>query len=655
MTALFGESPENQQQPSGASSRSERASGDGHERKRNERNKKQERPDKAQQLSARQLAEVFAFASALAWRADRRRLCLVAGLQLLIGTGFGTGILLAWHLLSRPETLSLGGEEWRQSLPALVGGAVLLTVLSLARDLLSLVSNAQGRLLGLQVDRFATEQVLGAALATPLSVFEEPDFHDRLQRAVFASRSQATMTISTLNLLLGAAVQTGAVAVSFAVIAWWLLPFIAIAAVPVICTARWARQAQYQVHTQVTENRRIRQYVEGLLTGRQEAKEVRAFALGPTLLDRWRKHYENEFEQQIAVNRNSTRQQVGGRVLTKLVLLVFLGVVLWLGSLDYLDSITAATAVVALVMLTQSVQIVGYIVVSSGEQLLYLNDLRAFTNAPEGQPPFSGSRASLVRQGCSTPRALCVSDVTFTYPGSREPALAGISMTLPAGRTVALVGPNGSGKTTLSKLIAGLYTPDSGHVSLDGSPAPDPSRLQEAVALVFQDFVRYKFTAEDNITFGRPTSPPDSEAAVRAAREAGAHDFISALRYGYHTYLGKEFTEGADLSGGEWQRLALARAFYRNAGCVILDEPTAALDAEAEAELFAHVRDLFADRTVVLISHRFSSIRMADYIYVLDEGMVVEEGTHTALMRREGVYARLYLAQASSFLDESAG
>jgi ATP-binding cassette subfamily B protein len=224
-----------------------------------------------------------------------------------------------------------------------------------------------------------------------------------------------------------------------------------------------------------------------------------------------------------------------------------------------------------------------------------------------------------------------------------------VDMTLGPGEIVALVGANGSGKTTLAKLFAGLYPPGSGRLLLGAAAVEGHDALRRNTTVVFQDFARYKLSALDNIAFGRPDRPVDLEGIERAARQAGAHAFVEALPNGYDTVLGKEFAGGVDLSGGQWQRLALARAFYRNSALVILDEPTAALDPQAEADLFARIRDLFRGRTVLLISHRFASVRGADRIYVLDRGRIIERGTHDVLMREDGTYARLFQLQAMPY------
>jgi ATP-binding cassette subfamily B protein len=241
--------------------------------------------------------------------------------------------------------------------------------------------------------------------------------------------------------------------------------------------------------------------------------------------------------------------------------------------------------------------------------------------------------------------------VTFSYAGARGPALRDVSLELAPGEVVALVGENGSGKTTLAKLLAGLYVPEGGRVMLDGldTASADADQLRRRVAVIFQDFMRYALPARENVGLGRHERLGDEERVRAAARVAGAHEDLERLPQGYDTVLGPAFAGGTDLSHGQWQRVALARALFRDAPFVILDEPTAALDARAEHDLFQRIRELLAGRTVLLISHRFPSVRMADRIHVMHAGRIVESGTHDDLIARDSRYAELFRLQAAPY------
>jgi ATP-binding cassette subfamily B protein len=242
-------------------------------------------------------------------------------------------------------------------------------------------------------------------------------------------------------------------------------------------------------------------------------------------------------------------------------------------------------------------------------------------------------------------------DLRFRYPQAVSDTLQGVDITIRQGEVVALVGENGSGKTTLAKLLAALYAPTGGRITWDGADiaAFDPTSCRRSIAVVFQDFIKYALPAAENIGLGRPDSVDDMPGILAAAKRSGAHDVISRLPEGYDTYLGGAYS-GQDISVGQWQRVALARAFFRNAPFVILDEPSASLDPRAEHDLFFRVRDLLAGRTVLLISHRFSSVRNADRIYVMDKGRILEHGSHDELMALGGRYSELFTLQAAAYL-----
>jgi ATP-binding cassette subfamily B protein len=268
-------------------------------------------------------------------------------------------------------------------------------------------------------------------------------------------------------------------------------------------------------------------------------------------------------------------------------------------------------------------------------------ELRPAMVVPAAPRPFP----SPIRQGVE------FRQVSFRYDGSPTWALRGVDLWLRPGEKIALVGPNGAGKTTLIKLLTRLYDPTEGQILLDGIDLRefDVGDLHRHIGVIFQDFVRYHLTAAENVGFGQIEALEDRPRIESAARKSEAHDVIAGLPQGYETVLGRWFSGGRDLSGGEWQKIALGRAFMRECEILVLDEPTAALDAENELKVFQQFRALIEDRMAVLISHRFSTVRMADRIYVIEHGQITEQGTHADLLARQGTYARLFTLQAASY------
>jgi ATP-binding cassette subfamily B protein len=610
--------------------------------------------EEAERFRTADMAGACVYVVRMAWRADRARLTGVLLVQFATATGLAAAVLLLRGALgdvlpsgSSASGSSPAGEGRESARPVLA--VVALIALASAGGVLRTLSGGWQRVLTLTVDRGIMASVLHGAARAELRSFEDARFHDRLQRAVFASRSQPVMLVTALTGALQAVLSIVAVAVAFAVMSWWLLPFTALCALPVLRTARDERDADYRLHGELAEGRRARQYLEQLLAGRDEAKEVRALDLGRALHRRWSARYGEEIRSTAAMVRLHTRRKAVARLLGDCGLVAVVALLWWMVRLGEMDLSTALAALGALLLLAVRVQMLGFVFTTIGAAALYVKDIRTFTETPAAGPAASppGTPAPF---GSLRARA-----IDFRYPGSVTPALSGVSVELRAGEVVALVGRNGSGKTTLAKILAGLYRPDHGTLLRDGRRVTDTAELRASSAVLFQDFVRYKLPAVDNIAFGRADTAADMGAVERAAECAGTASLLRSLPHGYGTVLSKEYTDGTDLSLGQWQRLALARTFYRDSPFVILDEPTASLDPQAEADLFGRIRTLFAGRTVLVISHRFSNVRSADRIYVLEEGRVIEQGDHGTLMSAGGTYARLFRLQATAYQGTASG
>jgi ATP-binding cassette subfamily B protein len=526
--------------------------------------------------------------------------------------------------------------------------AVLALILGLTGLAFS-VQNSIRMLLSDQVEWVAFEKVLDVSCAVELEAFDSSDFHDLLQRAQNAGGRPMMLTQSLLSIAASLTGLIGLLAVLF-VLNPLLVPALLVGVVPLVLVASLFSREFHEFNVRFTHDQRRRFYVRSLLTGREMAKEVRAFGL----IDHFRALNRSLFEDRMrhlrGLVRRGAARSLAGSAGSAVSVGVTVGILLWFilsGRMSFGSGAAAALAIVQLGGMLSGVAInVGQLYESS----LFLSDYQAFRDLlprvlqarPTGTPP----------GGFDT---ITVEEVTFTYPDATHPAVEAVSLEIGRGEVVALVGENGSGKTTLAKLLCQLYRPQAGTVWWDGVDLAgiDPAELRRSVAVVFQDFPQYLFSASTNIGLGRVEALDDEARIERAARQAGAQDFVERLPEGYQTMLGKMFEGGVDLSVGQWQRMALARAFFRDAPLIILDEPTAALDARAEHNLFESIRGLFQGRTVLLISHRFSSVRSADRIFVLREGRLIEHGTHAQLMRECGHYAELFTLQASAYLAEA--
>jgi ATP-binding cassette subfamily B protein len=503
------------------------------------------------------------------------------------------------------------------------------------------------------------------AAALDLQHFEDPAFYDRLERA----RRQTVGRIALLSQLFGLAQD----AITLLTLIGTLLAFspvlfalLAIAVLPSFLGETHFAALGYSLLYQWTPERRKLDYYRLIAASEKTAKEVKLFGLSPYLISQYRTLADGFYaaNRRLAIRRNL--------VSTGLSLLSTLGYYAAYATIVYrtvLGRLTLGDLALLSGTFSRSRDLIQRMLLSTTElyeQALYLDDLFVFFSMrpsiarPEQALPFPRP----IRQGFE------FRDVWFRYPEAVEGApvhaevgdddaswvLRGISFRIHPGERVALVGENGAGKTTITKLLARLYEPTRGAILLDGHPLGeyDPAELHDQVGVIFQDFVRYDMTAEENIAVGRIGElARDAEAArpqvMGAAERSLASEVVETLPQRYRQMLGRRFDGGVDLSGGQWQKVALGRAYMRDAQLLILDEPTAALDARAEYEVFRRFAELTEGKMAVLISHRFSTVRMADRIVVLEHGVVLEEGTHEALLALSGRYAELFNLQAAGY------
>ena len=586
----------------------------------------------------RQFPRLLFQAISLVWDMSRTTVFIIVAMR--IATGVLSGVML---LLGR-DALAVFGTAGRATTIESLGKVGIVFVVS---TIFGLVSGELETFLTAQVQRKTMDELLDVATSVRLEAYESPQFFDHLKRVETNALTQPAAVVRSLMQLPSDVVGVAAVMGALLVLQPLLLPIVLVSIVPLVLVGRVGARRAFEFAKERVLGDRQRDYLRSVLTGKDEAKEVRAFGSGAEL----RARYERLYDEYLKQLRRYRRKQMTVSFLQSIATFAVVGVwAVFVGSLFISGRTSGANlgaAAMAMPLLLGRVfgfvRRIGDLYTSS----LFIEDYRAFLTL----------KPSLEVVETPTDRVvggfgeLSIEDVSFTYPGSAGPALQGVSMTIRSGEVVALVGENGSGKTTLAKVLAHLFQASSGRLLWDGVDVArfDPSAMQQQISVIFQDFVRYQLSAVDNIGLGRSAALADRDAIVKAASQAGADEFLGSLENGYETMLSKAFG-GVDLSVGQWQRVALARAFFRNAPFIILDEPTASLDARAEHALFDTIRGLRQGRTVLLISHRFSTVRSADRIYVLKGGTIVESGTHSELMALRGLYAELYNLQASTTL-----
>lgn len=595
----------------------------------------------------RRFAGLVRYSMAVVWGAGRRQFLALLALQVIGGLGLGAQVLVAKALLDGILRISHGGGVGGLVLPV-----VLLVIVNAATSVAGSAQTYLGRHLGEAVGYAMWRRLLDVTTGVELTRFESSEFFDDLQRvqsSAMARPYQVTSGLLKVGGSLAACVGLGAAIVALNPV---LLPLLVVGGLPMLVSSRRESRLEFGFVVEQTPRIRLRTYTGLLQTMRDEAKEVRAFGLQRNLRIRFETLYESYLGDLGAHLRRRAVVNMLGTLGSGVLLGGTLLVLVWLISRGSIGVAAAGAAIVAVRMLAGQVQGVFGGMQSIFESGLFIDDFERFL-ADNPLPP-AAPGALLPPRGAARVRA---ESVAFTYPGLTRPALDDVTIEIGPGEVVALVGENGSGKTTLAKVVAGLYPPSSGVVTWDGTPAGAFRRdaQRDRVAVIFQDFVRYAFTATENIALGRPDHAPDPDAVRRAAAVAGADGFIERLPAAYETVMSRIFAGGGlELSGGQWQRIALARAHYRDADLVILDEPTSALDPRAEHDLFQSLRGTLAGRSALFISHRFSTVRSADRIYVLQDGRVTEHGTHEQLMALGGHYAELFSLQAAAYLDRAA-
>jgi ATP-binding cassette, subfamily B, bacterial len=581
----------------------------------------------------------------LVWAAAPAQLLVAGGLQL------AAALSLAGQLLVMRRVLDGALAGAGPNLGALVGDLVLFGVLLVVVAVASVAQQEQQRTLGELVQKHTTGRVLDVSTSVELIDYDRPAFHDRLQRARVNASIRPIQLANGIIGLLGSSATLVAVGATVLLIEPLIVAVIVLGGVPPLLLNRLSARMLHRFAVRQTPGDRRRAYLYQILTRKEEAQEVRAFDSSEHL----RAEHDRLYDERLADLRTVVRKRtLYGTLAGVATAAVTVGSIVLLLALVRLGRISISDAAVGLAAVILLASRLRGLVGSTGnlyEGALFLEDFTDFVEAA----PQRRERDRVPRSSGSF-RSLALEGVSFTYPSRSEPSLQDISLRIDHGEVIALVGENGSGKTTLTKLIAGLYRPSAGTIRWDGTDADDLdlAEARQNVAVIFQDYARYFLTAHENIAISRLDLLQDADRATEAARRAGADGFLRSLPGGYDALLGPAFEGGHDLSVGQWQRIALARAYFRAAPILILDEPTAALDPRGEYEIFQQVRRLAEGHTVVLVSHRFSSVRAADRILVLEGGRITEQGDHRSLLELGGRYAELYGLQAEGYRDAAS-
>ncbi|PSB18566.1 ABC transporter ATP-binding protein [Phormidesmis priestleyi ULC007] len=604
-------------------------------------------PIKRYLRSVSQSLSIFQYcgrAIALVWSTDRRLtlflafLTLIAGLLPAVVAYVGKLIVDSVVIASQSK---LPADQWT-ALKYLGLEALVVAILAGSKQGLALCQSLLRVLLGQKVNVL----ILDKALTLDLAHFEDSEFYDKMTRA---RREASSRPLSLVGRTFGLVqdsltlITYGGLLIHFSV---WAVLVLMVAAVPAfVAETRFAGEA-FRLFRWRTPESREQNYLEFLIANEAPAMEVKLYQLGQTLLDR----YNTIFNRLYSEDRNLTiRRGIWSYLLSLVSTAAFYLAYIWIVVETIVGAITLGELTMYLVVFRQGQNAFASILSAIGgmyEDSLYLSNLYEFLEQEIPQPQGYADR------GTSPGDGLRFENVSFQYPGSEQLALNHVSFHLKPGEKLAIVGENGSGKTTLIKLLTRLYTPNSGRILLDGLDLQlwNLEILQQRIGVIFQNFMQYQFKVGENVGVGDVKYLEDHDRWIEAAEKGNALPFIEQMPEGFETRLGRWFKSGRELSGGQWQKIALSRAFMRTrADILVLDEPTSAMDAESEVQIFDRFREMTSNQMAILISHRFSTVRMADRILVLSMGKVLEQGSHEDLVKAEGRYAHLFALQAAGY------
>ncbi|MEL6911810.1 MAG: ABC transporter ATP-binding protein [Cyanobacteria bacterium J06643_13] len=534
-------------------------------------------------------------------------------------------------------------EVFAQVLPLIILAGVATILNSLSQSLTELVNTAHSQ----KVTDYMQGIIHAKSVEADLEYYENAKYHDALQRAQQEAPYRPPQILNRLAQVGQNAISLVAMVGLLVSLHWGIIGILLVATLPAVLVRTRFSKIIYNWQRRRTQLERQSVYLGWMLTNEQFAKEVRLFDLGGWFSQEYRQIRHQLYKEKLGISSKRTlafflsQAFAGALVFSVFGYIIYQTIagVLLLGDLVlYYQALQRGQNNLRLTLSNFSGLYEDNLFLANLYEFLDLKPKVIDPEQPKLMPP-------KIKQGIE------FKNVNFSYADSARQALKDINLTIKPGETIALVGENGSGKTTLIKLLCRLYDPTSGSISVDGVDLKlfKIADLRRQVSVIFQDYAKYHFSAEENIRLGDIEVPPQAKDIYQAAMKSGAHDVISKLPQGYDTILGKLFDSGEELSIGQWQKVALARAFLRDSQVIVLDEPTSAMDPKAEYEIFKKFRELIKDQSAVLITHRLSTVKMADRIYVMDGGKIIESGTHDELMQLQQSYANLFETQAQNY------
>ena len=536
-----------------------------------------------------------------------------------------------------PEGAGLEGILW-----IIIATGVVFFLNSVFGSWLNLIKEKHTR----QIEDLMYEKIQNKASSLDLSYYENPRHHDIIFRAEQESRYRPQQIITGLITVIQNTISLAMVAAMLSALNWTIIGVLAVAVIPAVYVKFRYNEQNYRLFRRHTEDLRKTFYFNRVLTEKEFAKELRLFGLASYFRQQFAYLRQKIWDKKYRLLRRKTILETLSHLVAAAAIF---GAFAWLTRDAIRGSITIGSLVMYFLVIRRGFTFLKSLMDGFSklyEQNLFLDNLFEFLNL---KPRLSAPTQAPPR--LEEPISIRMENVHFRYPNTQQWVLQNLNLHIPAGKTVAFVGENGAGKTTLIKLLCRFYDPASGTIRFNGVDLRDMPKEQVHghISVLFQDFILYHLTAGENIWFGDTNKPYDERLLSESAQRAGIHNRIGALDNRYDTFLGNLFNNSAELSIGEWQKLAIARAYFRDAGLYILDEPSSSMDPKTEQEVFTRFKKLIEGKTAIIISHRFTTISMADYIYVLDGQSIREEGTHQQLMAQNGHYAQLYRTQAQHY------